>query len=943
MLSFISHLRRVGCTFGCLLCLFPMSTVLAADQSVTNAPVRVGWYEDAYNITGKHGERSGYGYEFQQAVAGYTSWKYDYVRGGWSELLEMMREGKIDLMGAISYTDERSHEMLFSELPMGIEKYYLYADLKHTDISAADLTTLNGKRVGILKESVQGTLFFQWEKEHDLKLQYIPLMSYEEAKRRLANRELDCVVATETPAWVEAGLSAIATTGASNIYFAVNKRRPDLKVVLDGAMRKMEYDKPFYADELYRRYLSTVGIAVLSDTEKTWLAEHGPVRIGWTDHDPGFSNVDPDTGKMTGVVNDYVRLAEETLGQSGLRFELVQTSSFRELLTALKEKRIDMIFHMTLNPYAAETNGFTLSNAVLKLPLAAVTAKKTLNENDENTVAVERDNLLYKWYVSYNYPKWKVLEFSSFEAVEEAVREGKADCFLARAGQLTKYIEDNRLHSVFLMTSGTSVFAVNRNEPMLLSILNKTLRSVSPAMLTGAMSAYDNSLRKVTVKDFMKSNLWEVVGGSVTGFLLILIVMLRLLKNARRSEAKARQAVAQAKVLNRKLVEAAKVAKKANEAKTEFLFNMSHDIRTPMNAVLGYAKMIREGLKDPKLIGYQEKMEQSGKLLLSILNNVLDMARIESGKMEVDENYCRVGDIAAELTEVFEMEARRKGLKLIRDNRVEHQHVMCDVTKVKEILTNLVSNAMKFTPRGGTVTITCCELPLAEPGFILVETTVSDTGIGIGREYLPTLFEPFTRERNTTTGKVPGTGLGMTIVKKLVDMLGGTIRVESEPGKGSRFTVTLKHRIADEIYYEKSSVSYAAVTHTDVLAGKRILLAEDNELNAEIAVYILEKLGMTVDVVEDGVQCVSRMGVMPAGTYDLILMDIQMPHMDGYKASQAIRQLDDAVKAAIPIVAMTANAFEEDRQNAFKAGMNGHIAKPIDAAKVKETLSDLLR
>lgn len=942
MLSFISHFRRIGCTFGCLMCLFPITAVSAADQAVRSAPVRVGWYENAYNITGEHGERRGYGYEFQQAVAGYTSWNYDYVRANWTELLEMMREGKIDLMGAVSYTEDRSREMLFSELPMGSEKYYLYADLAHTDISAADLSTLNGKRVGIRKGSVEKTLFFQWAKAHNLNLEYIPLMSDEEAKTRVANRELDCVVSPETPAWVEAGMSAIATTGASNVYFVINKRRPDLKVVLDGAMRKMEYDHPFYADELYQRYMSARRVAVLSDGEKTWLAEHGPVRIGWTDHDSGFSRVDPDTGEMTGVVNDYVRLAEEALGSSGLRFELVQIPSYRELLAALKERRIDMIFHMPLNPYAAETNNFTLSNAVLNQPLAAVTAKKTINENDENTVAVERDNLLYKWYVSYNYPKWKVQEFSSFEAVEEAVREGKADCFLARVGQLTKYIEDNRLHSVFLMASGTSVFAVNRNESTLLSILNKTLRSVSPATLTGAMSAYDNTLRKVTVKDFLKSNLWEVVGGSVTGFLLILYVMLRLLRNARRSEAKARQAVAQTKVLNRKLAEAARVAKKANEAKTEFLFNMSHDIRTPMNAVLGYAKMIREGLRDPKLIGYQEKMEQSGQLLLSILNNVLDMARIESGKMEVNENYCRVGDIVAELTEVFEMEARRKGLKLVRDNQVEHQHVMCDVTKVKEIFTNLLSNAMKFTPRGGTVTITSRELPLQEPGFVMVETTVSDTGIGIGREYLPALFEPFTRERNTTIGKVPGTGLGMTIVKKLVDMLGGTIRVESEPGKGSRFTVTLKHRIADEIYYRKPSVSCAAVTHTDVRAGKRILLAEDNQLNAEIAIYILEKLGMTVDLVEDGVQCVSRMEAMPAGTYDLILMDIQMPHMDGYKATQAIRQFDDAVKAAIPIVAMTANAFENDRQNAFKAGMNGHIAKPIDAAKVRETLTDLL-
>lgn len=223
MLSFISHFRRIGCTFGCLMCLFPITAVSAADQAVRSAPVRVGWCEDAYNITGEHGERSGYGYEFQQAVAGYTSWNYEYVRGDWPELLEMVRAGKIDLMGAVSYTEDRSREMLFSELPMGSEKYYLYADLAHTDISAADLSTLNGKRVGIRKGSVEKTLFFQWAKAHNLNLEYIPLMSDEEAKTHVANRELDCVVSPETPAWVEAGMSAIATIGASNVYFVINK------------------------------------------------------------------------------------------------------------------------------------------------------------------------------------------------------------------------------------------------------------------------------------------------------------------------------------------------------------------------------------------------------------------------------------------------------------------------------------------------------------------------------------------------------------------------------------------------------------------------------------------------------------------------------------------------------------------------------------------------
>ena len=491
------------------------------------------------------------------------------------------------------------------------------------------------------------------------------------------------------------------------------------------------------------------------------------------------------------------------------------------------------------------------------------------------------------------------------------------------------------------MQSGTSAFAVNRNEPMLLSILNKTLRSVSSATLTGALSAYDNSLRKVTVKDFVKSNLWEVAFASVAVFLLILFMMLRLLKTARRSEAKARRAAAEMQELNRKLEEAAQAAEKANEAKTAFLFNMSHDIRTPMNAVLGYAQMIREGLSDPKLLGYQEKMEQSGKLLLSIINNVLDMARIESGKMEVDENYCRVDDVVSEIAEVFEMDARRKGLQIVKDVQIEHRHVMCDVTKVKEILTNLVSNAVKFTPKGGTVTVACRERPASKSGFIVIETTVSDTGIGISREYLPTLFDPFTRERNTTAGKVAGTGLGMTIVKRLVDMLGGTIEVESELGLGSRFTVALEYRIADEVYYEAPSAS-CGTQDADVLAGKHILLAEDNELNAEIATYILEQMGLAVDRVEDGVQCISRMEQMPAGTYDLILMDIQMPHMDGYKATQAIRHLDDPVKAAIPIVAMTANAFEEDKKNAIKAGMNGHIAKPVDVVKVREMLTALL-
>ena len=381
------------------------------------------------------------------------------------------------------------------------------------------------------------------------------------------------------------------------------------------------------------------------------------------------------------------------------------------------------------------------------------------------------------------------------------------------------------------------------------------------------------------------------------------------------------------------------VAEKANEAKTTFLLNMSHDIRTPMNAILGYSQLMRGQLTDPKMIHYQEMIEKSGNLLLSILNNVLDMARIESGKMELDEDYCKAGEIVTGVCNVFEMEARKKNLTIEHIVKVEHSDIICDSTKMQEVLTNLISNAVKYTPPGGKIRIETQELPDEKDGYIRIQTIVEDNGIGMSEEFLPHLFDSFSRERDTTNAKVAGTGLGMSIVKSLVDLMKGDIEVESELGKGSKFIVTIPHKIANTDYYEKKA---ARESHgEEAFEGRHILLAEDNELNAEVATAILEEMGFTVDHAADGVLCVDKLEKMPAGTYDLILMDIQMPNMDGYKATQVIRRLPDPKKAGIPIVAMTANAFAEDRKLALEKGMNGHIAKPIDVAKIKETFRDV--
>lgn len=391
-----------------------------------------------------------------------------------------------------------------------------------------------------------------------------------------------------------------------------------------------------------------------------------------------------------------------------------------------------------------------------------------------------------------------------------------------------------------------------------------------------------------------------------------------------------------------KLKKAYAAAENANKAKTEFLNNMSHDIRTPMNVILGYNQLMKSQLTEPKQFDYHKKIEQSGKLLLSIINNVLDMARIESGKMKVDENYEVVGEIIDEIISTFSSKAKEKEIHLSGSMQVTHRNILCDGTKIREIYVNLVSNAIKYTPRGGNVTITVEELPCEKEGYIKIKGEVEDTGIGMSKEFLPTLFEPFSREHNTTIGKVGGTGLGMSVVKRMIDLMGGSIEVESEPGKGTVFTVTLMHKVADEKYYCQKMETADAPDMKENLRGKHVLLAEDNDLNAEIAIAVLEKTGLIIERVEDGIQCVNRIEQMPSGTYDLILMDIQMPNMDGYKATQCIRRLDDKKKSEIPIIAMTANAFEEDKKRAFDAGMNGHIAKPIDIDKLEEVILSVL-
>ena len=924
-------MKRFGAVCISIFIIFTLCMPCLADEA--EKTIRVGSFEDTFNYVDEHGVRRGYGYELMQALAGYTGWKFEYVKCDWSNCFEKLENGEIDIMGDISYTDDRAEKMLFSEEPMGEEKYVLYADLSDTDIVSSNFKSLDGKRVGVLMGTEPENMLTEWENKNGIHTEHVNISGNSDVEKKLANHEIDCFVSLEESIWSERGISCVTTIGKSGIYFAMNKERSDIKKELDYAIGQLDKDSPFFKADLYKKYFTLDYTQFLTGVEKSYIENHGSIRIGFLDNDPVVFSMDQRSGQLSGTLTEYISFARDCLGNHTLDFDIVAFDDYDKMIKALQNHKIDVIYYASRNPDFAEQNNYALTNTAWTYSLMAVTDKENFNEDEVYTVVVPKNKVALKQHIAYSYPQWNLVDCETMDEASEMVVDGKADCFIIGTSQALLFDNYKNLKSIPLTKTMEGCFAVIDGDATLLSILNKTIKAMPSDMLTSAIAMYESTADKVTFYEFLKDNL-KVVLVLAQCIIIIILVLLQ----------RARIASENTQKLNDKLEIALKKAEDASLAKTQFLHNMSHDIRTPMNAILGYSKLMEGELKDkdlPKISEYVDKLEKSGNILLSIINNILDMARIESGRMEVDENYANIEDIRQRLFDMFEDEAKKKNIDVKYTLNIEHKHVMADVTKVEEIFVNILSNALKYTPSNGQIKVNVDELECDEPGYMVVRTDITDTGIGMSPEYLDKIFESFSRERTTTTSKISGTGLGMAIVKKYVDLLGGTIDVKSELGKGSTFIVTLKYKIADERYYLSAKDENVPVDNTS-LKGKHILLAEDNDLNAEIAITILERAGLKVDRVENGVECVNRIIGKPAGTYDLILMDIQMPKMDGYKATKEIRSLQDNAKACIPIVAMTANAFEEDKKKAFDAGMNGHIAKPINIEDLFVVLTDII-
>ena len=1070
--------RKSACVMlSLLLLLSAVLPVKAAAETASAKVVRVGSFEDTFNYVNEKGARKGYGYELLETLSGYTGWQFEYVTCDWSDCFEKLKNGEIDIIGGISYTEDRTQEMLFSDEPMGVEKYYLYADLSRADISASDFKTLNGKKIGVLMGTEPEVMLAEWEEKYGLKTEHVNISNNEDVKQKLANHEIDCFVSLEESFWAERGISTITRVGESGIYYAINKNRPDIKEELDDAMRALDEAVPFYTADLYKRYFSMDYTPILTGEEKAWLRKHGAIRMGFLASDSGVSTFDPATGEFTGVITDYIQFAADCLGNQELEFQLVGYDSKEAELDALKSGEIDMIFHCDQNPNLAEEYHFACTNTTWTSNLMAVTNKQHFNENNVNRIAVPQNKLSLKKYLAFYYPQWEIVDCDTQEDAARLVKDGQADCFVTGISSENKYSKKYSFYSVPLVNPVRSCFAVNSGNRSLLSILNKTIKAMPVNMLAGALAMYKSSARKVTLSDFIKDNFFKVMLISSIAVAVVLLTILMLLQKARKAEAAARKAASDTQELNAKLQVAVEKAESANRAKSTFLSNMSHDIRTPMNAIIGFTTLALSNIDDTDRVkDYLGKTLASSNHLLSLINDVLDMSRIESGKIHLEEVEVNLSDVLHDLKTIVSGQIYAKQLELYMDVMdVTDEDVYCDKTRLNQILLNLLSNAIKFTPAGGTVSVRVRQLAGKVRGCGQYEFRIKDNGIGMSQEFAQKIFEPFERERTYTVSRIQGTGLGMAITKNIVDMMGGTIEVQTAQGKGTEFTVCvpmcaqteqrpveklteregLKALVVDDDFntcdsvtkmlvkvgmraewtlsgkeavlrarqaLEMSDVYHAYIIdwrlpdmngievtrqirslHDDTpiiiltaydwsdieveakaagvtafcakpmfmsdlretlmsalgqksadavqgllpeknadFKGKHILLVEDNELNREIAQEILREYGFLVDSAENGAVAVEKVSTAAPGSYDLVLMDVQMPIMDGYTATRKIRALDDPARAKLPILAMTANAFDEDRRNALESGMNGFLSKPIVIDDLVQELRKIL-
>lgn len=890
-----------------------------AEASAESGPrkVRVGYYPlvNYQEYDAAAGEYRGYSYDYMIALAQYADWEYEFVPvDSYDDGLALLEQGGIDLLNNVQKTGDLEPKLYFSSLPSGESYTCLLVKPDNATVAYEDYQEFSSLTVGLDYLSGLNSGFVDYCKDNDCMPKLIYFRSAEEVQSALASGRIDAYIASSLN---DTDMRTVAKFDTTSGFFATGKKNSDLLNELNRAMNALKTSDPYFEEKLYSKYhaKSAGQETVLTGAEKEYIASQPVVRVAY---DPAWYPVSyrDESGKFKGALADLFALVSQ---KTGLEFEYVSSGTAEEALNSLSSGQVQV---MAGFPY--DYTWALLHHAKLTAPFLTLTMFSAYRSGEEREDPVAQPAGSYGQYYSEKILKegTSFVNFRTAEDCLQAVLDGSAGSVLLDSYQLEYYQERAAYRNLsFKAVSGEdyrlSVAVSDTADPYVYSILSKTLASLGSEKI-GAV------FRETSLNSLPRS-LWDIIYANpraagwlfaISGFLLAAMISVAVYTYSTRKK-------------NQKL-------RDATNARSEFMSNISHDMRTPLNGVLGYTDLALKAEQPETVRNYLRKARASGESLLNLINDTLDISKMESGKYVLNPEKVRVDDLVNSIAAPIQAAADAKGVRLvISTERMFRGSVFLDPVNTQKIFMNLLANAVKFTPEGGTVWLTIESIEPQKDGCNC-RITVRDTGIGISEDFLPKLYEPFSQEHAPESQKTVGTGLGLSIVKKMVDLMNGRITVESRKGAGTQFEVYLPVRRLENDPEETSEPKEV----TRVLSGKKVLLCEDNEMNTEIAVMILKSEGIETVSAADGKIGTELFAASAPGEFSAILMDLRMPVMDGYAAAKRIRSMKRPDAETVPIIALSADIYPSDLQKCREAGMNGQASKPVDRKKL---ISELVR
>ncbi|WP_320922475.1 ATP-binding protein [Hungatella sp.] len=895
-----------------------------ADDGTKDIVLKVAFPQAAgVNEVYEDGTYGGFTYDWLYEISKYTGWKYEFYNGEATEILDDMILGEYDIMGGMLYYEGYEKMFCYPQYIMGQNYSLLMYSQADSSVKSFDYATLNGKRIGVLKKAV-GKIerlekFLDFNNLKCELVYYEDIMAYESC---LDAGEVDLFYGSDV--YLKDNYNVAAKIEADPYYLVTALKRPDLCEELSEAMSAIYSANPNFAKELYFKYFPESYINSISFTQQEidFISTANPIKIAvLNERYPLFYHVDH---KERGIIPAFIQLLS---ARTGLSFEYVCAESYEDQLALVQAGKADIVGGFMNGDVSADSLGLVRTKQFTSMDFVIMRNKQTELSLDSLKMAVPRmqDS-------KPSTPKDVIVYYKDYKECLDAVNHGEADYTLMPSAYVEEmYIEDYYTNIIFQANSNQkNELTLALKKPInitLYSILNKAVNSLSDEEQNNLVTQdlLTSQPRTVTIKTLLYTQPLLVIS-FVVGLVTLIAVIILIQSRAKIKE----------KDMELKLAKAEATSK----AKSDFLSRMSHEIRTPMNAIIGMTNVsILSGEATPGLERNLKQIESSSKFLLSLLNDVLDMSKIESEKMYLDMGIFNLEDIVSRLKDMFIVQADKKQIRLSFQIEEGNQNYIGDEMRLSQVLTNLLSNACKYTERGGNVSLVVKKEAVTDNGNAMLHFCVKDTGEGIKAEELTDIFNSF-EQAKTRKKDIPGTGLGLSISKSLVQLMGGELQVKSEVGAGSEFYFTISLPVSPKDTKHRNNQRVTA--EPSLLAGVHILLAEDNSINAEIAMELLHMQEVIVDWAEDGQKAVDLFMSNPENYYSLILMDIRMPIMDGLAAARKIRKMNRSDAGTIPIVAMTANTFQEDRDQARAAGMTDFLPKPFDVEQLLTTIINCL-